>query len=84
MTAPLSCEYQLLVELLAAIDHTDVPDEIAGCDEPAAFSTFVVRKRDGLDVELFVRTCAGHDEQFHALGGYARSIRLRQPTPDPS
>lgn len=80
MTAPLSCEYQLLVELLAAIDKTDLPDELPRCDRPAAFSTAVVRKRDGLDVELFVRTCTGHDEQFHALNGYIRSIRLRQPT----
>lgn len=82
MPEPLICRYLALVEILAAIDGFDVPDDLPRCAEPATFSTFVVRKRDGQDVEIYTRTCASHDEQAHVINGYVRSIGLRQPKPD--
>jgi len=81
---PLSCRYIDLTWLLNAIDriHPESWECLPSCDEPAAWSTFVRRSRDGQDVEIYTRTCEGHDASFHAATGYVRSVRLRQPKPD--
>lgn len=73
---PYACRYQLLVEVLAAIDHHELPT-LLPCAEPAVFSTAIVRKRDGQDIEIYTQTCAGHDHGFHDAAGYHRSPRLR-------
>lgn len=76
----LDCRFQSLDVLLSLID--DDPGVPAGpCDQPAAFSTFVVRKREGQDVEIYTRTCEAHDQLAHGIPGYGRSVRLRQPAP---
>ena len=83
-TEPLSCRYGHLVEVLAAIDQVLLADELPACDEPAAWATYVRRKRDGQDADTYTRTCDGHDQQFHAVEGYVKSIRLSVPKPGPS
>lgn len=71
-----ACRYQLLVEVLAAIDHHELPT-LLPCAEPAVFSTAIVRKRDGQQVEIYTQTCKAHDAVFHIYDGYVRSKRLR-------
>lgn len=74
------CKYQSLAVLLALIDDTSWPGLGGWCDQSAAFSTYVQRKREGQDVEIYTRTCERHDELAHGIPGYVRSVRLRQPT----
>lgn len=83
MPAPidLRCAYAALVELLAVIDRRPVPDELPSCDEVAAFSVGVVRKRPGQDVEIWTQVCHGHERPASLTPGYARSIPLRVPKP---
>jgi hypothetical protein len=82
-SSPLPCAYQLLPELLAAIDRTPPPDELPPCDAPAEYSVQVVRKRLGQDVEIWTAMCAPHQVETAAVPGVGRSMHLRHPKPRP-
>ncbi len=80
-TEPLRCAYLTLVEVLAAIDKTDVPDDLPACHDEALFVTYVMRKRAGQDIEIYTQTCDRCDHRVHATPGYIRSVHLRRPKP---
>lgn len=80
MAELLDCRFQSLAVILSLIDDTPWPGPSGQCDSPAAFSTYVQRKREGQDVEIYTRTCEQHDRLAHGIPGYGRSVRLRQPS----
>jgi hypothetical protein len=78
------CRYRALAEVLAVINGAD-PEELPACDQPAVFSTWLMRqKREGQEVDVYTRQCAEHDAACHGLAGYSKSVRLRAPKSDPS
>lgn len=82
---PPRCRFELLAEVVALLDRdVDLSEVAEPCDQDAAFSTFIARKRPGQDVEIYTLTCEGHDQQAHVRPGYVRSIGLGRPKPDPA
>lgn len=79
-----SCRHEALTALLATIDGTEWPDDLAPCPRPAVFSTWVKRIRDGQEVDIYTRQCEVHDKPYQGTPTHAKSFRLRVPKPDPS
>ena len=73
-----ACRYRELAEVLAAADHTVLPDDLPACEQPAIWVTSVFVKADGMDVETYTQTCDHHDEQLHSQRGYQLSRKLRR------
>ena len=82
MAAELVCRYRKLAVLLAVLNRPGPPrDDLTPCFELAVFSTGVVLRSDGQDIEIYTQTCEAHDRLAHSIPGYARSNRMRQPAP---
>jgi hypothetical protein len=79
LTSPLICAYELLPELLAAIDRTPPPDELPPCDGEAAYSVQVVRKHPGQDVEIWTLMCTVHQLATSGIPGLGRAMAMRRP-----
>lgn len=78
------CRYSWLVDVLAALDRT-TPEPTLDCPEPATYSTPVVRKRPGQEVEVWTALCDVHDEAAQGLPGYGnRSVKLARPRVSPA
>jgi hypothetical protein len=77
-----TCQYRKLAALHGWLNGYD-PGDLPMCTKPGTFSTGVVVKGEGQDVEIWTLTCDSHDRLTHSTHGYTRSMRLRAPKPDP-
>lgn len=77
-----SCQYRKLAVRLAMLKAPGPdPRGMTPCANAPVFSTAVILRSEGQDIEIYTETCEDHERLADSIPGHGRSNRLRQPRP---